>query len=277
MKKLFRTGSYGLMVTLKELKKLKVLPDNRGEEKACKIKHVENIVNSYVNGVYDYHFDVKINQLGYILDGTHRYLAALRLIEMGYKITLLYIVTNNESLATDNLVILDRVQVAMNNAKASKAWTNMDFYRKALRNPKNYPLATILADECMFINNKAKDFTRGGAKINWIGGLLIEDANTLSGRGGFFTNLDVFRDENLIKKVRTNRYKIDRQHVIDLLIILSKKSVKRPIEIVSYIMGRYWNEKKFNIEAAKVIISNNVPKGFDAGTGVEKLMSKILK
>ena len=160
MKKLFKTGHVGLMTTKQQLSKLKLNDKNRGHEKGYDAKHSQNLIDSYLNGTFKFYPTVWTNQLGFILDGTHRYMMAMDLISKGIPVKVLHIVTTDDSLATNDQLVLDRVQVAMNNSKALKPWSNANFYKKAESDPKNYPLFQLLKHEATFINNEVGDLGR---------------------------------------------------------------------------------------------------------------------
>lgn len=228
-KQIFKTGEVG---KTKNYSLFTPLALNRGKDTSIDPKRLEHRMRKIQSGNFHRRFCVLVNQFGIMLDGNHTFEAFKRL-----GMPICYEVHPSELANTTDKKVLLKI-VSEINAVDSR-WSRSEMFKAAFA--ANFPLAKTLQSEMVTINNAVKTFDKKkSVKPTWVYALLDKQADLFL-RGQVLNSMDTYDNTNLVNAARTNEYKENRQHYIDLCGILIGQNIQRFSRIAGTVLGLYWD------------------------------------
>lgn len=247
---------------------IKVLPDNRGlEGKLYLESKIKELEEKFAKGIYHTDLIVHLNKYLFCIEGNHRLEFAKR-----NNLPVSYILTTSKKSQSTNKVALHEVAQDLNSSKTR--WSPTQSFNSAIKDRK--PLALFLQAEIDKLNSEITNEVskKNSVKATWVYGLMTQNFKLFKS-GDPLPDL-YFIDNKAMKHSKTEEYKTDRQHYVDISKLLYKKGVQSFNGLVAgWILKRHWLESKlsFDIVEFKKKLAKATFK--DCGRDIGKLAIEI--
>lgn len=230
---IFKRGTYG---STTDYDLFKPILDNRGIEGGIDEERVLKHMNDMDSGEYlDMGWDILINDMGQLGDGSHRLEARKRL---GQPVR--YYVTTSDSL--NSRKEKERfIAISYLNSHNSQ-WTKKGTYKSSLK--KNLKLAVAIKHLIDEVSSKTKLATNK-IQVSWIFSIIKEDVKYFNNSKELNT-AKVYDDSTLFKYTKTNEFRNDFEIFVELVSIFNLKFT-RFNNITKYILQEHWTNSKFDI------------------------------